>query len=330
MIARAFRSAGAAPVTKATSPPGDSFTRERLAWLEQVAADGTLPALAARLAIVLCARYFNRASRTAWPAIATLAGDLGMAPRSIQRIVAAMSPRHLSVEAGGGRSATNTYRWRIDGAETASNRPPFSEPQTPTEMSPFRHPKPRQECQGIETETLTKLSRNPDKIVQKTLTKLSPESLRRNPLRNPFESISVKTDFFEDSAGSAKEATKKANKKPRIQASESDFETFWQQYPKRVSKAAAEKAYRRAIAAGASQADIMAGVMRYSAERSGQDPQFTKHASTWLNGGCWHDEPQASPNLAGNSHNLSQPRRHAGGISSALAGVASFPTDELE
>lgn len=32
--------------------------------------------------------------------------------------------------------------------------------------------------------------------------------------------------------------------------------------------------------------------MRYAGERSGEDPTFTKHPSTWLNAGCWADQPR--------------------------------------
>ncbi len=43
----------------------------------------------------------------------------------------------------------------------------------------------------------------------------------------------------------------------------------------------------------ATPADLLSGAMRYAAERSGQDPKYTKHPATWLNSGCWSDEPSA-------------------------------------
>jgi hypothetical protein len=33
-----------------------------------------------------------------------------------------------------------------------------------------------------------------------------------------------------------------------------------------------------------------AGAMRYAAEQTGRDPNFTKFPANWLNGGCWQDE----------------------------------------
>src|SRR5262249_38008595 len=68
------------------------------------------------------------------------------------------------------------------------------------------------------------------------------------------------------------------------------FEKFWAQYPLKKAKLAAQKASERAVKHGTAPQEIMAGVMRYAADRDGQDPKYTKHAATWLNGGCWADE----------------------------------------
>lgn len=69
------------------------------------------------------------------------------------------------------------------------------------------------------------------------------------------------------------------------------FAVFWDAYPRKVAKAAAEKAYARALANGADPALILAGAEFYALERKLQDPKFTKHPATWLNGHCWDDEP---------------------------------------
>jgi hypothetical protein len=73
-------------------------------------------------------------------------------------------------------------------------------------------------------------------------------------------------------------------------ATKNAFDEFWQQYPKKVAKLAAQKAFAQAVKKTASQ-EILAGVMRYAAERDGQDSKFTKHPATWLKSGCWEDEP---------------------------------------
>ena len=73
------------------------------------------------------------------------------------------------------------------------------------------------------------------------------------------------------------------------------FDDFWRAYPKRVAKKGARKAYDKAIEGGATDAALLAGAQRYAAERNGQDPKYTKHPATWLNGGCWEDELSGAP-----------------------------------
>jgi hypothetical protein len=71
------------------------------------------------------------------------------------------------------------------------------------------------------------------------------------------------------------------------------FEEWWRQYPRRVAKGAARKAFKRTLAKKIASFDqLLNGAMRYAAERHGEDPQFTKHPASWLNGECWLDEPK--------------------------------------
>ncbi len=71
-------------------------------------------------------------------------------------------------------------------------------------------------------------------------------------------------------------------------------EDFWTAYPRKVGKPAALKALSSALRK-TDFATIMTGVRRYASERSGQDPNFTKHPGPWLNGEHWADEPTPRP-----------------------------------
>ncbi|NUS00402.1 MAG: hypothetical protein HOV67_34700 [Kribbellaceae bacterium] len=73
---------------------------------------------------------------------------------------------------------------------------------------------------------------------------------------------------------------------------DAEFDAFWKAYPKRVSKAGARTKWDAAIKRGIDPAVILAGAQRYATERAGADPRYTKHPTTWLNQGCWDDEPQ--------------------------------------
>jgi hypothetical protein len=66
------------------------------------------------------------------------------------------------------------------------------------------------------------------------------------------------------------------------------FDEFWKVYPRRVAKQAALRMYKQALKKTTPE-HILSAAKKYAAERIGQDAQFTKHPSTWLNGGCWGD-----------------------------------------
>lgn len=69
----------------------------------------------------------------------------------------------------------------------------------------------------------------------------------------------------------------------------SDFERFWQVYPKRVGKQAAYRRWRDAIKT-ASVETIIAGAERYRDDPN-REAGFTKDPSGWLHDGRWEDDP---------------------------------------
>lgn len=68
------------------------------------------------------------------------------------------------------------------------------------------------------------------------------------------------------------------------------FDEFWTAYPRKTSKGHARTAWAKAVKA-APAATIIAAAERFAAERAGQDPRYTPHPATWLNGERWTDEP---------------------------------------
>lgn len=66
-----------------------------------------------------------------------------------------------------------------------------------------------------------------------------------------------------------------------------EFQAFWQAYPRRVGKLDAVKAYAKARAL-ASADEILAGVEAYKKHK----PEYCDyaHPATWLNKGRWMDE----------------------------------------
>jgi hypothetical protein len=93
-------------------------------------------------------------------------------------------------------------------------------------------------------------------------------------------------ELFPDTADTPKKSAPRAK-----QDLTAEFESWWLQYPRKVSKGAARKAYDKARKSATAE-ELEIGAMRYAAVRSDQDPTYTMHGATWLNKQCWLDEPE--------------------------------------
>lgn len=78
------------------------------------------------------------------------------------------------------------------------------------------------------------------------------------------------------------------------------FADFWKQYPKKVAKPLAMKAWRKIKPTGQLLADLMAGLqrMKVSADWLKSGGQFIPHPATWLNDRRWEDSFQTSGTTA--------------------------------
>lgn len=75
-----------------------------------------------------------------------------------------------------------------------------------------------------------------------------------------------------------------------------DFDRFWKQYPKKVAKAAAEKAWRKLKATNDLEATILRAIDAHKATEKWQENggAFIPHPASWLNQRRWEDELPAS------------------------------------
>ncbi|WP_199546641.1 helix-turn-helix domain-containing protein [Streptomyces sp. N35] len=73
------------------------------------------------------------------------------------------------------------------------------------------------------------------------------------------------------------------------------FGAFWSNYPKKRAREAAKKAWIAALERGAEPKHIVDAAQAYARERAGEDPKYTKFPATWLNQGCYDDEPDPQP-----------------------------------
>ena len=70
-----------------------------------------------------------------------------------------------------------------------------------------------------------------------------------------------------------------------------DFKIFWDLVPRKEGKAAAAKAFKRAVRETGSADRIISGceAWRNHVHRTKPERRFVKMPSTWLNAGCWED-----------------------------------------
>lgn len=112
-----------------------------------------------------------------------------------------------------------------------------------------------------------------------------------------------------------------------LNKSTSDFSDFWTQYPRKIAKPKAEKAYARAVKK-TPPGEILSGLMVW--KMYWDNPQFIPHPATWLNDERWNDAP---PEKRNERNNASQ---QSAGRSTAYLGIAlgnlaqgnGYPTGE--
>jgi uncharacterized protein YdaU (DUF1376 family) len=78
-----------------------------------------------------------------------------------------------------------------------------------------------------------------------------------------------------------------------------DFESFWSFYPRKISKSEAQKSWAK-INPDQPMIDLIcAGLTKYlrSAQWAADRGKYIKHPATWLNQGCWNDDPEPASNV---------------------------------
>jgi hypothetical protein len=72
--------------------------------------------------------------------------------------------------------------------------------------------------------------------------------------------------------------------------SDSEFESFWSNYPKKVDKGAAIRAFKKALKTYPAP-EVIEGAKRYAEDPNLPDKQFVKNPATWLNAEAWNNGP---------------------------------------
>lgn len=75
------------------------------------------------------------------------------------------------------------------------------------------------------------------------------------------------------------------------------FAEFWNEYPRKVRKDSARKAFEKAVEKIDAH-DLIVAARRLALDPNLPDKEFIPHPATWLNGGGWEDEPYPERKLS--------------------------------
>ncbi|MGW0579942.1 helix-turn-helix domain-containing protein [Streptomyces sp. NPDC002920] len=122
--------------------------------------------------------------------------------------------------------------------------------------------------------------------------------------RSPNHQQPSDNQLHKDSSSPAAASTEQQAPAAPVQAKSSSekkdhhiraFGAFWSNYPKKRDREEAKKAWIAAIERGVEPQHMVDRAQAYARERFGQDAQYTKYPATWLNKGCYDDEPDPQP-----------------------------------
>jgi hypothetical protein len=258
----------------------DRFTQNLFRWLNQVGADHSLTPASFRIAYEI-SQFLNRETLEAWPAQETLATRTSMTRRGVQFCLHALVARdHLSVTPGGGRGHSSRYRLVVTSldrtVENANGGSPITTESANTGSS-FSGVENANSGSPINGEKANHRSGKGEPPFRKGRT-----VVRTNHLKNTSEEPS-EGDIHSTALVVQSDAS-------------SQFQNFWNAYPRRIAKIAAKKAFDRAIVDGADPTEIIAAAAAFTAYRLQAEPdpskrdRFTPHPATWLNAGRWGDD----------------------------------------
>ena len=84
--------------------------------------------------------------------------------------------------------------------------------------------------------------------------------------------------------------TKQTRTKKESKADNGLFERFWNEYPRKVNKPGAQKAFLKINPDEALVGVMLAAITKQKASSQWQESQYIPHPATWLNGHRWEDE----------------------------------------
>lgn len=120
--------------------------------------------------------------------------------------------------------------------------------------------------------------------------------------KNPESASNVLAECLQVAIPETETETEKISSPSKTASNSTEFEEFWQIYPRKVGKLQAQKAF----AVATKKTPAAAIIAKLKTYKFSDDPKFIPHAATWLNQGRWMDE--ATPTQPVNGRKFWQQR----------------------
>ena len=275
---------------------------EKWKMLRVISADPNVAPAGVEVALCLL-HHLNTKTGQCNPSYSTIAEWTGLNRDTVIKGVQSLEASGLlkvdrkidsGIQAGKGqRLPSNGFEFdfsKIDRSEipttpSRKSRPPQSEfPTTPADNSD--HPQSEKQTTGGRKSRPKQEKEEQGKI----------EQGNRTPSADDTPSLPMDLAVVDQKAIKAQR-----NRKQTIDAAEldADYQAFMRQFPNPVDEGTARPAYQRARRK-ASAPELLAGAMRYAAEKQGVDQQFIKTPRNWLVAESWKNPPRAPHTGAAN------------------------------
>lgn len=260
--------------------PRENAWRARDKWLEDIAADPTLPPASVRVALVL-ALHLNVTSGRCDPSIAGITSRCGLkCTRTTERAVKMLAEAGWITRDGSrGRRRTNYSLVDRPTGDAISVATPEHREKTPAHAPGFEDRNP-DEVAGVG-------NANPGELIHATpanqYTQPRPGG-RTNTKENTEEN--KEREDIPALSGHSEGAFKGAD-----HPMEAVFEDFWSACPKQQNKEGTFEEFQTAVRDGADPKLIVSGMRQYRKDVAGRAPEFIASPLNWLRRKRWNEAP---------------------------------------
>lgn len=202
--------------------------------------------------------HMDEQGGSCFPSVETLATETGLSRRAVQANVSKLvASGWLALRRGGGRGRSNRYE--------ATNPDPID-------------PETAHQIHGMSNAVSETVNEDPERV----------HLTARKGAPGAPEVFSSSSEVFTDSRGEPAQTVNGHNGNgraatPRSKAADPPgFADCWKQFPRKLNRKGAAKAYRARLRAGIDHQELLKATKNYAKTMAGKEPQFVMHGSTFF------------------------------------------------